>query len=157
MEIKKIFWLEDQFEDFSAYRSALFRDGYIVDFVASVSEAVRKIRENKYIAYIFDIKVLAGDEEEWIELDKKKRKENPNYDSYLGLELLYSLFVPHAAKVKIDPPIKIDPKKIIVFSVVYNIAKEISSLGIPGDQTLYKSASNLNTLPRLINKINTEK
>ena len=156
MPIKKILWLEDQYEDFSAYRSTLFRAGYLVDFTPSVSEAAKKIRENDYIAYIFDIKVLPGDDPEWTELDKKKREKNPKFDSYLGLELLYSLFKTGEAKVKLNPPIEIDPRKIIVFSVVYDKSQEISSFGIPGDQIVYKSASDLKTLPRLIKKIQNE-
>jgi CheY-like chemotaxis protein len=47
MEIKRIFWLEDQSEDFSAYRSVFFRSGYIVDVVPSVSDAVEKLRQEK--------------------------------------------------------------------------------------------------------------
>jgi hypothetical protein len=156
MKIKKILWLEDQYEAFSAYRSALFRSGYLVDFVKSVSEAEKKIKEKNYIAYIFDIKVLPGDTEEWINLDKKKREENPNFDSNLGLELLRSLFHSEKARVKIDPPIELDPRKVVVFSVVYDKTEEISSFGIPGDQIIYKSNADLNTLPRLIKKIENE-
>ncbi len=157
MEIEKILWLEDQYEDFSAYRGALFRSGYIVEFVPSVSEAIEKIRESKYIAYIFDIKVLPGDEGELIKLDKEKRTEYSDFDSNLGFELLHSLFDPDNARVILDPPIKIDPQKVIVFSVVYDKAEEISSLGIPEDQIIYKSSSDLNTLPQLIKKIENER
>ena len=153
MEIKQILWLEDQYEDFSAYRSAIFRSGYLVDYVKSVSEAEKKIRENDYTAYIFDIKVLPGDTEEWLNLDIKKREENPNFDSNLGLELLRSLFHSEKARVKIDPPIEIDPRKVVVFSVVYDKTEEISSFGIPGDQVINKSNADLNTLPDLIKKI----
>lgn len=156
MGTKKILWLEDQYEDFSAYRSALYRAGYLVDFVNSVSDAEKKIREKKYLTYIFDIKVLPGNSEKWINLDKKKRKKYPNFDSYLGLELLHSLFDSDKAKIKIKPPIKIDPKKIIVFSVVYDKIEEISSFGIPEDQIVYKSTADLNTLPKLIKKIENE-
>lgn len=153
MGIKKILWLEDQYKDFSAYRSALFRAGYLVEFVPSVSETVEKLRKNEYVAIIFDIKVLPGNDQEWIELDKKKRDEYPNFDSYLGLELLYSIFNPGDAKVKLNPPIFIDPRKVIVFSVVYDKNKEISSLGVPEHQVIYKSSSDLSTLPKLIEKI----
>ncbi|MCK5057493.1 MAG: hypothetical protein KAT34_12595 [Candidatus Aminicenantes bacterium] len=156
MEIKKILWLEDQYEDFSAYRSALFRSGYLIDFVKSVSEAEEKIREKKYTAYIFDIKVLPGDTEEWSTLDIKKREGNPNFDSNLGLELLRSLFNSKKARVKLDPPIKINPQKVIVFSVVYDEAEEISSFGIPEEQIVNKSAADLTTLPELIKKIENE-
>lgn len=39
--------------------------------------AIEKIRDNKYVAYIFDIKVLPGEDEEWISLDKKYGKRIP--------------------------------------------------------------------------------
>jgi hypothetical protein len=149
----KILWLEDQHEDFDAYKSALFRSGYLVDEVKSVSEAEKKLREEDYLAVIFDIKVLPGDEPKWMELDETKRKDNPHFDSYLGMELLYSLFNSSKASVSIDPPISIDPGRIIVFSVVYDKAEEISALGIPEDQIIYKSSSDLFTLPKLIVKI----
>lgn len=156
MEILKILWLEDQYEDFDAYRSALFRADYLVDNVKSVSEAEKKLREDDYIAVIFDIKVLPGDDPKWIEIDKKIRKENPYFDSNLGFELLRSIFKPYEALVKLTPPIEIDPKKIIIFSVVFDKSEEISSFGIPVDQIVYKGESDLTTLPRLIKKIEDE-
>jgi CheY-like chemotaxis protein len=155
MKVKKVFWLEDQFKDFSAYKSSLFRAGYVVDTVSSVSEAVEKLRKQDYIAVIFDIKVLPGDDPKWIELDEKKLKENPDSDSYLGLELLRSLFNPAIAKIKLHPPIKIDPKKIIVLSVVVDRAHEITSLGIPGYQVLYKASSDPKHLVQMIKNMET--
>jgi len=156
MEIKKVLWLEDQYEDFSAFRSALYRASYPVDNVPSVSEAEKKLREGDYIAFIFDIKVLPGGDEKWIRLDKKKREENPNFDSYLGLELLRSLFKQDKARVKLNPPIEIDPKRVIIFSVVYDKTEEILSFGIPENQIKYKSNSDLTTLPQLIKNIQGE-
>ncbi len=153
MGLKKILWLEDQLEDFRPYLSALFRSGYIVDPVQSVSDVLKKLREEKYLVVIFDIKVLPGDDEQWIELDNRKRVANPYFDSYLGLELMYSLFNPSKAKIKIEPPVQVDPKKVIVFSVVFDKTDEISSFGIPGDQIIYKSNSDLSTLPLLIKRI----
>ena len=156
MDIPKILWLEDQHEDFDAYKSALFRSGYLVDYVKSVSEAEKKLREENYIAVIFDIKVLPGDDKKWKQLDEQERRKNPDFDTYLGLELLRSLFHSPKAKVIIDPPTAIDPKKIIVFSVVYDKTEEITALGIPGKQIIYKSNGDLNTLPNLINKIQNQ-
>ena len=153
MEIKRILWLEDQNEDFSAFRSTLFRNGYIVEFIKSVSEAEKKISESDYIAYIFDIKVLPGENPEWINLDKKKKDEDPNFESYLGLELLRSLFNSEKAQAKIDSSARIDPKKVIVFSIVYDKVQELSSFGIPVEQIVNKSSADLNTLPELIKKI----
>lgn len=153
MEIKKVLWLEDQDNKFASFRGALFREGYIVDIVQSVSAAVQKLGKEEYTAVIFDIKVLPGDNEKWIKLDETKRREDPNMGSSLGLELLYSLFAPDKAKVKLEPPIKVDPRRIIVFSVVYDKDEEIEVLSIPTDQIINKSTANLSTLPTLINQI----
>ena len=60
MRIKKILWMEDQYEDFTSYRSPLFRQGCVVEAVQSVSELENRIRNDDYIAIIFDIKVLPG-------------------------------------------------------------------------------------------------
>jgi hypothetical protein len=153
MAINKVLWLEDHHNDFAAYKSKLFRARYVADAVESAVEAVNKLREEDYIAFIVDIKVPPGDDEEWIELDKKKRKENPNSESHLGLELLHALFNPEKANVKLDPPITIDPKKIIVLTVVSGKIREISSLGIPRHQILYKSSSNSKTLLQMVKDI----
>lgn len=160
METKIILWLEDQFEDFAPYRSALYRAGYLVEFVPSVSGAIQKLREDNYTAIVLDIKVLPGEDNEWIKLDQKIREENPDSDPYLGLLLLRSLFPDKIEDkhkkseiIKLVPPIRINPKKIIVFSVVYTKITEIRSFGIPVDQIIYKSASDTMTLPKLVKKI----
>ena len=152
-EIKKVLWLDDQHDDFDGYKSALFRAGYTVHNVKSVTETVEELKKEDYIAAVFDIKVLPGDGLEWIDLDKKKREEKPGFGAYLGLELMRSLFKPGEARVKIDPPVNVDPGKVIVFSVVFDKTEEITSFGIPGDQIVYKANSKLDTLPQLIKKI----
>jgi hypothetical protein len=155
MSIKKILWLEDQYEDFSAFRGALFRAGFMVDPVESVSEAEEKLRqEGDYIAYIFDIKVLPGDDKKWRDFDERRRAENPDFDPYLGLELLKSLFNrQNKDGVKLAPPVVIKASKVIVFSVVYDKSEEIHEIGVPEDQILYKAACDLSTLPQLIKQI----
>ncbi len=153
MGTKKILWLEDQYEDFSAYRSALFRTGYMVEPVKSVSDAEDKLKAHEtYAVIIFDIKVLPGDKEKWLKLDKKKRSREPGSDSYLGIELLRSLFKPEEAEVVVELKNRLDPKKIIVFSIVYNNTI-IPALGIPNEQIIYKSNCDLSTLPGLIKEI----
>lgn len=153
MSFKKVLWLDDQYNDFGDYSSALFNEGYIVEHVRSVTEAEQKLREGGYIAAIFDIKVLPGDDPKWLELDKKKRTENPNFDSNLGFELLLSLFESPDAKVELVPRIHFDPRKVIVFSVVYDKVWELSALGILGDRIVNKSNSDLKTLPSAIKRI----
>lgn len=157
MEPPKILWLEDQIEDLRAYISIIHRFGYRLDHVASVSEAEEKLKNDNYDVVIFDIKVIPGDDPKWIELDKIKQKENPYFDSSLGFEFLFSLFAPQKARVKIDPPIILNPHHVIVFSVVYDKVDEISSLGIPANQILHKSSGNIYTIANMIKKIIGEK
>lgn len=158
MNFKRILWMEDQGEDFTAYRSALYRSGRMTDKVRSVSEAVKKLREseNEYTAIIFDLKVLPGNDPGWIDFDQRQKKTNPSHDPCLGLELLRSLFAPDQAGIKLDPPISISPKKMIVFSAIPGKEQEIAAMGIPEGRIIYKSDCDLNTLPDLIDKIEEE-
>ena len=153
MTINKVLWLEDHQNDFDAYKTKLFKANYAVDAVESAAEAVRKLRNDDYIAFIVDIKVPPGEDYEWIELDKKKQRENPGIDSHLGLELLHALFDPDYTNIKLDPPFKIDPQKIIILTVVPDKEREISSLGIPSQQILYKSSSDTKTLLQMVKDI----
>jgi hypothetical protein len=153
MVINKVLWLEDDYEDFGAYTSSLFRAGYMVDMVISVSEAVTKLRSENYCVVIIDIKVLPGDDKEWTDLDKKIQRKNSGIDSHLGLELLHALFDPDYTNIKLDPPFKIDPQKIIILTVVPDKEREISSLGIPSQQILYKSSSDTKTLLQMVKDI----
>lgn len=154
-ELKKVLWLEDQSENFNAYQSALFRAGILLDTVTSVSDTEKKIKEGKdnYGVFIFDIRVPAGDNPKWIEFESQKHEEKLFGDSYLGLELMHSLFRSPHAKVTIDPSIRIDPKKVIVFSVVSTRNDEIHSLGIPEYQILYKASASPQDMLRIIQNI----
>jgi hypothetical protein len=153
MDKKKIIWMDDQINDFVPYLNEIAKAGYLVDTVQSVSSLIEKLRKTLYYCIICDIKVLPGDDQEWIKLDRDKRSENPDFDSYLGLELMYSLFQPEKSKINISPALNVDPNRIIVFSVVYDRIDEISSFGIPGNHIVSKSSSDLNTLPNLLNQI----
>jgi hypothetical protein len=159
MGMKKILWLEDQTENFNAYQSTIFRSGILLDAVQSISDAEKKIREqnDNYSVLIFDIKVLPGKDPRWIACDDQKRKETPDFDSYLGLEFLNSLFQSPKARVIIYPPIRIDPKKVIVLSVVCDRKEEILSLGIPEYQILYKASCNPQNLLSMIKNIMEKK
>ena len=87
-----------------------------------------------------------------------KRNQMPHFDSYLGLELLRSIFNPTEAEIKLDHPIKLDPKKVIVFSVVNddNVHEELISFQIPEKQIVYKSDSTSRTLPALLEEMQNE-
>jgi CheY-like chemotaxis protein len=153
IKLKKILWLEDQLEDLEMYRSKLFRKGYVVDMVRSVSEALDKLSKEDYLAYIFDLMVIPGDKEEWRKLDEEKREKDSNFDSLLGLELLSSLFDAENAKIQVALPRKIESKRMIIMSNVQDKMADITAMGIPADQIKYKSDSNLSTLLQIIEKI----
>jgi len=158
MDFKRILWLEDQYEDFTAFRSAIYRSGRVTDRVKSVSEAIEKLEENgeEYTAVILDLRVLPGNDPKWIDFDQRQKKNDPYHDPHLGLELLRSLFAPDRTDVKLAQPIQISPQKIIVFSAVSDKTKEIAAMGIPEDRIIYKAECDLNTLPGLIGKIEEE-
>jgi hypothetical protein len=156
--MEKALWLEDQYEDLFEYSSGLARINYLVDKVKSVSAALEKLEQKEYDLYIFDLKILPGEDKEWQALDDRKRQENPHFDPYLGLELLRSLDKARKEKNELWGKIKFDFTKVIVFSVVNDkdVYYELRALGIPHQQIVYKSDSNLDTLRDLIKKIQSQ-
>lgn len=155
MEMKRALWLEDQFEDLITYSSRLSRIDYVVDPVKSVSKALEKLEKNQYDVCIFDLKVLPGDAPEWLALDERKREEDPDIEPLLGLELLRSIYNAKQEKSKLWGKIKFDFSKVIVFSVVNDedISEELESFGIPSQQILPKSGSDLDTLAEAIQEM----
>jgi hypothetical protein len=156
--MKKALWLEDQYEDLMEYSSGLARINYLVDKVKSVSAALGKLKKEEYDIYIFDLKILPGENEEWQALDDRKREENPHFDPYLGLELLRFLDKARKEQNELWEKIKFDFSKVIVFSVVNdkNVYYELRAFGIPHQQIVYKSDSKLDTLRDLIKKIQNQ-
>ncbi len=154
-KMKKVLWLEDQYEDLIDYSSPLARINYLVEPVNSVSEALEKLKKEEYDLYIFDLKTIPGDALEWQELDDRKREENPDFDPYLGLELLRYLNNSRKNQDKLWQEIKFDFGKVIVFSVVSDkdIFDELESFGIPDKQIVSKSGSTLDTLAKVIVEI----
>lgn len=156
--MKKILWVEDQFEDLMDYSSRLSRRGYVVEPVKSVSEALERLINESYEAYVFDLKILPGDNSEWQALDEKRRDENPNFDPYLGLELLRFLHNAQQTQNELWQKIAFDFTRIIVFSVVNDrdVYDELESFGIPSQQIVYKSSSDLNTLAEVIKEMENQ-
>lgn len=156
--MKKVLWLEDQYKDLMEYSSGLARINYLVDPVRSVSEVLKKMEKDEYEFYIFDLKILPGDDPKWQELDERKREENPHFDPYLGVELLRFLDKARKEKNELWEKIKFDFTKVIVFSVVNDkdIYYELRAFGIPHEQILYKSDSKLDTLKDLIKKMQNQ-
>ena len=126
-----------------------------MDKVKSVSAALEKLEKKEYDLYIFDLKVLPGDDPKWQELDERKREENPHFDPYLGVELLRFLDKARQEKDELWGKIKFDFSKVIVFSVVNDkdIYYELRSFGIPNQQIVYKSDIKMDTLRDIIKKI----
>jgi len=152
VEMKKLLWLEDQFEDLIDYASRLSRIDYLVDPVKSVSEALEKLKKEKYDAFIFDLKILPGNDPDWLALDEKKRKENPHFDPYLGFELLRFLYKAQEENNALWQAMGFDFNRVIIFSVVNDkkIYDELESFGIPSEHIVYKSSADLDTLAKAI-------
>lgn len=156
--MKKVLWLEDQYKDLMEYSSPLARINYLVDPVKSVSEALEKIEKEEYEFYIFDLKILPGENKEWQELDDIKREKNPHFDPYLGLALLRLLDKARQEQNELWKKIKFNFNKVIIFSVVFDkvVYDELESFGIKENQIIYKSDSKLNTIPDLIKKMQNQ-
>jgi CheY-like chemotaxis protein len=156
--MKKVLWVEDQFEDLMDYSSRLARIGYVVDPVRSVTDALERLGNQEYAVYIFDLKILPGDDPEWQALDEKKREEKPQFDPYLGLELLRFLDKARQEKDELGKKFKFAFSKVIVFSVVNDkyVYDELESFGIPVQQIVYKSGSDLDTLAEVIREMESE-
>ena len=152
LKMKKLLWVEDQYEDLMDYFSRLGRINYLVEPVKSVTTALKKMKKEEYDLYVLDLKILSGNSSKWEKLDDKKRAENPQFDPYLGLELLRYLYRAKQKQTKLWEKIKFDFSKVIVFSVVNDqkVYNELTSFGIPPEQIVYKSGSNLDTLAELI-------
>ncbi|HLP45596.1 MAG TPA: hypothetical protein VK469_06605 [Candidatus Kapabacteria bacterium] len=157
--MKKVLWVEDQYEDLMDYSSRLARIDYLVEPVKSVSEALERLKKKEYAAYIFDLKILPGDDLEWQALDERKREEKPQFDPLLGFELLRFLNKANQEKNDLWKKIKFDFNKVIVFSVVFDkvVYDELQSFGIPEHQIIYKSSSDLDTLAEAIKEMQNEK
>ncbi len=155
IKMKKVLWLEDQFEDLIDYSSCLDRMNYKVDPVKSVSDALEKLEKEQYDVYVFDLKVLPGDDPEWQALDEKKRNENPHFDPYLGFELLRFLDNARQRQSEVWKKITFDFSKVIVFSVVSDreVYDKLESFGIPLHQIVYKSSSDLDTLAEVVQEM----
>jgi len=150
--MKKILWMDDQFEDLFDYAARLFRTGYLLVPVKSVSEALEKLEEEKYDAYIFDLKVFPGDNLEWQVMEERKLNEDTRFAPFLGLELLRFLHKAKAENTNLWKKFEFDFKKVIIFSVASDkcICEELGTFGIPYYQVLNKSLSDLDTLPELV-------
>jgi hypothetical protein len=155
IKMKKMLLLEYQYLDLLEYYSRLGRINFMVEPVKSVSEALEKLKNEKYDVYVFDLKILPGDAPKWQELDERKRQENPHFDSYLGLELLLFLDKARKNQDQLWKKIKFDFSKVIVLSLVIDkeVLDELESFGIPHQHIINKSSINLDTLPKLVTEI----
>ena len=155
-EMKRILWMDDQYEDLIDYAGRLFRTGYLIEPVKSVSAALEKLVKDRYDAYIFDLKVLPGDDPVWQELDEKIRKGKPFFDPYLGIEFLRFLYEEKKMNSELWRRIEFDFNKVIIFSAACegNVREELESFGISKHQMLNRFISDLDNLPQLLKKIN---
>lgn len=154
-QLQKILWLEDQFEDLIDYSNSLNRLGYLVDRVRSVTDALAKLQNQEYAAYIFDLKVLPGDDVHWQNLDEETRKKRPEFDPLLGLELLRFLNRARGENNESWQKLHFDFSKVFIFSVVVanDVYEELTSFGVNDQQIIYKSSSDLDTLAEAISKL----
>ena len=156
---KRIFWLEDQSSDLAAISAPLIAAFYDIEVAEDITQSLRLLSENKgFHAYIFDLIVPPGTSTQWRQLHAMLREEQPHTEPRLGLEFLRAILHPTKGRVPLDKPIRIEPSRIIVLSVVredelYDLLTrpiETGGFGIPKNQVIAKSAKDKTILKRLV-------
>jgi hypothetical protein len=157
MSPMRVLWIEDQYEDLTDWEKPIYDAGYLLDNVGDATTALDLLPRWEWHAVIFDIKINPGDDPEWKTLDLRRRKENPHFDPYLGLELLRFVLGKNCAISK-APTVTIEPGRIVVLSVVTDesVLSELEGYGIPSQQILSKSSWDMSTLPNVLKRIESE-
>ena len=130
----------------------------VLNIMKIINKAVDKVRKQEVVTNPILIKskyVLLKNESNLTVEQQKKREENPQFDTYLGVELLRHIFQAKEKQNELWQTIHFDFRKVIIFSVVNNkdIYEELISFGIPEEQILYKPSSDLDTLAEAIEEM----
>jgi hypothetical protein len=139
--MKRVLWVEDEAkQQLLELLGPAWRAGYFVDFAEDKDTALKKIKEQQYDAYVFDLIIKKG----LLEAEKEEFAEEVLY----GLELIEEIF-----DEKFEP--KIDPKKCAVFSVVHDpvVHSKIEKCGIARDRIVVKRETKRSTLKEIIDLI----
>ena len=157
---KKVLWIEDgAYHNFQEYSAPIYMSGrYDLTIAVDTSSAIQLIQSREFDIIIVDIRLLPGENEEWIEL--YNRKGESKISARLGLWLLYGLLSHKDAPIKVQSiPNWINPKIFGIFTVeTYGEVEEhLEQLGIEGSAFMHKEGDQ-KMLLRLIDRINnTEK
>lgn len=116
-----VLWIEDEaFSALGKYRAPLELDGrFHTIFALNATDAVKIIYDpkSKFDAVIVDIIIPPGDSREWIDIYNDVSAEEER--THLGCHLLYSLFDPENARVKLkNIPEWVKPEKFGVASIL---------------------------------------
>jgi len=158
---RHILWIEDQSKELGLFRRPLAEADFVVDVANDVTEAISKLLHTDHLpkkcyhAVVFDILLPPGNDLAWVKCANKLRKDKPDQEPRLGLELLRSIFRHSSEDVPLDPPIVLDPKRLIVLTVVEDSAMKDQLMGydIPEDHIVLKSAAKANILRVLVEKM----
>lgn len=114
----KILWIEDGARaDFHHMLGPVYVGGeYDLVVALDATFAIAHLKKTEFGVVIVDIRIPPGEDAEWRELHHKGDHNNAN--ARLGLDLLYSLLAPEAARIRLDwLPAWITPEKFAVFTV----------------------------------------
>ncbi|MCX6830306.1 MAG: hypothetical protein NT002_13660 [candidate division Zixibacteria bacterium] len=114
----RVLWIEDgaTFEA-SAFPGPVFNSRrYDLVIALDISDAIRQLLQNEFDVVIVDIRMDPGDMNEWKDLYQKAPKDSKS--ARLGRSLLYSLFCPQEALIKLEKiPAWITPDRFGILTV----------------------------------------
>jgi hypothetical protein len=115
---RKVLWVEDGARaDFQQMLGPVYaRREFELVVALNASHAITHLKKSQFDVIIVDIRIPPGEAEEWRELHHQGDHNNAN--ARLGLDLLYCLLVPEAARINLAwRPEWISPEKFAVFTV----------------------------------------
>ncbi|MGH9838237.1 MAG: hypothetical protein ACREEM_05585 [Blastocatellia bacterium] len=115
---RKVLWIEDGARaDFHHMLGPVYVGGeYDLVVALDATLAITHLKRTQFDIVIVDIRIPPGEDAEWRELQQKGDHNNAN--ARLGLDLLYSLLAPEAARIKLAwRPDWLTPEKFAVFTV----------------------------------------
>jgi hypothetical protein len=161
----RVLWIEDgALDEMSKYYGPLFNSGkydIIVAFDATEGERQLMMPENEFASVIVDIRIPPGSGKNWSELFN--RLGSDKIQARLGMHLLYSIFNPSHALIKLEQPIPnwVKPTKFGIFTVetANEVGDDIKELGIIAftEKSADESSVPLTALIDLIEQIEKQK
>ena len=115
---QKVLWIEDGARaDFQNMLGPVYVHGeYDLVVALDATTGIAHLRRTEFDVVIVDIRIPPGEDRNWRDLYKRGHSDNAN--ARLGLDILYGLLIPHAARMRLDGiPRWITAERFAVFTV----------------------------------------